>query len=141
MLHVLERTMKNTVPSALVVVCAALACAENGPEPEARATLARILRDSIGGASDPKVAFIIDANHRDAHLYVHLDTSAFPNMSDSAFALRARDIARLSLRHYEKADDLDSVTVASRENLQPGVARIHHRSTFSIAQLRTPVPR
>ena len=121
---------------AFVLVVGAVACNGKGPEAEARAHLTSILRDSVGAATDPKVAFIIDGNDRDKHLYVHFDTSAFPNMSDSAFGLRARKVAQLSMRHYEKADNLDSITIVSRENLKPGVARIHYRRAFSVAQLR-----
>jgi hypothetical protein len=121
---------------AFPLLLGALACDKKGPESEARASLTSILRDSIGAATDPKVAFIIEGNDRDKHLYVHFDTSAFPNMADSAFGLRAREIAQLSMRHYEKLDNLDSITVASRENLEPGVARVHNRRAFSIAQLR-----
>jgi hypothetical protein len=118
------------------LLVSALACEPKGHEPEARAKLTAILRDSLGAATDPKVAFIIDGNDRDQHLYVHFDTTAFPNLADSAFGFRAREIAQLSMRHYEKVDHLDSITVASREDVKPGVARIHHQRTFSLAQLR-----
>ena len=126
----------HAIAQAFPLLIGALACNEKGPEPEARANRTSILRDSIGAATDPKVAFIIDGNDRDKHLYVHFDTSAFPNMTDSAFGLRAREIAQLSMRHYEKVNNLDSITVASREDLEPGKARIHHERAFSIAQLR-----
>lgn len=130
------RTLETVFSCAFSFLVGAVACNEKGPEPEARASLTSILRDSVGAATDPKVAFIIDGNDRDKHLYVHFDTSAFPNMSDSAFGLRARKIAQLSMRHYEKPDNLDSITIVSRENLTSGVARIHYRRAFSIAQLR-----
>src|SRR4051812_14208915 len=130
------RTLERVFSCAFTLLVGAVACDEKGPEPEARASLTSILRDSVGAATDPKVAFIIEGNDRDKHLYVHFDTSAFPNMSDSAFGLRARKIAQLSMRHYEKAGNLDSITIASRENLKPGVARIHYQRAFSIAQLR-----
>jgi hypothetical protein len=130
------RRVGRALSFALPLLVGALACGENGPEREARANLTSILRDSVGAATDPKVAFIIEGNDQDKHLYMHFDTSAFPNMTDSAYGLRAREIAQLSMRHYEKINNLDSITVASRENLEPGVARIHHRRAFSIAQLR-----
>lgn len=114
----------------------ATACEKNGPEAEARARLASVLRDSLGAATNPNVAFIVDDGSRDRHLYVLFDTTAFATISDSAFVVRARDIARFSLRHYGKAQALDSITVASRETLTPAEARIHHTATFAIAELR-----
>jgi hypothetical protein len=124
------------IEKAFPLLIGSLACNEKGPEPEARANLTSILRDSVGADTDPQVAFIVEGNDRDKHLYVHFDESAFPNMTDSAFGPRAREIAQLSMRHYEKVNNLDSITVASRENLAPGKARIHHQRTFSVAQLR-----
>ena len=122
-----------------VLVASAVACFGNGPEAGARAHLASVLRDSVGAATDPQVAFIInsqDSRGRNRHLYVQLDTNGFSSMSDSAFALRARDIGALALRHYEKAADLDSISVAALEKLKPGVARIHRQRAFTVADLR-----
>jgi hypothetical protein len=125
---------------SLFTVCfGAAACEKNGPESEARARLASILRDSLGVATEANVAFIVDGRSRDRHLYVLFDTTAFANLSDSAFVVRARDVARFSLRHYEKAQALDSITVASRETLTLAEARIHHTATFAIAELRESV--
>jgi hypothetical protein len=112
-----------------------IACAKDGHEPEARATLASFLRDSMGPSADPQVAFIAGGGPRDSHLYVHFDTSAFANTSDSAFAARARDVARFALRHYPDPQTLDSVTIGARENMGPGIAKIHHTLTFPVAEL------
>ncbi|MFN2638481.1 MAG: hypothetical protein ABR585_15910, partial [Gemmatimonadaceae bacterium] len=108
------------------------------PESEARARLATVLRDSLGRIADPNVAFIVDDGHRDSHLYVMFDTTAAPNVSDSVFQLRARDLARFAMRHYEKAGELDSVTIATRESVQSGVWRIHHTRAFAVANLKEP---
>ena len=126
----------------LVLAAISTGCFGNGPEAEARAHLVDVLRDSAGAATNPQVAFIDDVGDKHPHgqhLYVQLDTSAFSNLPDSAFVLRAQEIARLSMRHYENATNLDSITVVSLESLNPGVARIHHRHTFAVVELR-PVP-
>jgi len=122
--------------SLLTILIAGLACDRKAPERDARGKLASMLRDSIGRTTDPKVAFIVHGTALDRNLYVHFDTTAFANLSDSAFVVRAKEIARFSVRHYDKAQNLDSVTVASRETLEPGVARIHHQLTFSMTALR-----
>ncbi len=119
--------------SSLTLILGAAACEKEGHEAEARARLRSDLRDSLGAATDPEVAFI---GRRGSHLYVHFDTTAFANLSDSAFVVRARDVARFSLRHYQKAQDLDSITVGARENVKPGLARIHHTAAFGIAGLQ-----
>jgi hypothetical protein len=117
---------------------AAVACHPNAPDSDARARLATVLRDSLGGIADPNVGFISDGGHRESHLYVTFDTSAAPNVSESLFERRARDLARFAVRHYDKASKLDSVTVATRELRQAGVWRVHHRRAFAIASLKEP---
>jgi hypothetical protein len=112
-----------------------IACAKDDHQAEARATLASFLRDSLGTTTDPQVAFIAGGGPRDSHLYVHFDTSAFANASDSAFAARARDVARFALRHYPNPQTLDSVTIGARENVAPGMAKIHHTLAFPVAEL------
>ena len=91
-----------------------LACSPKGPEPEARDRLSQVLRDSMGTTTNPNVAFIIDGGRRDSHLYLIFDTTAVGNVSDSVFEHRARDFAQFAVRHYDKAGELDSVTVAIR---------------------------
>ena len=130
------RFPRSLVSYALVFCLAPLACAREGHESEARARLTTVLRDSLGAATDPNVAFIANGGRRDSHLYVMFDTTEVPNVSDSVFELRARDIARFAMRHYEKAGELDSVTVATRESVQPGMWRIHHSSAFGVARLK-----
>jgi hypothetical protein len=119
---------------ALILCLAFTGCGEKAPEDVARAKLASILRDSLGDAADPQVGFIVNGPPppRYTHLYVHFDTAAFANLSDSAFALRARDVARFAVRHYPQANILDSVTVAARDS----AAWIRHTLTFPVAQLQ-----
>jgi hypothetical protein len=97
-----------------------------------------VLRDSLGTTTNPKVAFIIDGGRRDSHLYVMFDTAAVGNVSDSVFEQRARILARFAVRHYDKVGELDSVTVATRELVQPGVWRLHHSHAFAITGLNEP---
>jgi hypothetical protein len=123
---------------SLAFSLAAFACDPKGPESEARDRLATDLRDSLGSAADPNVAFITNGAEKDSHLYVMFDTTAFANVSDSIFELRARDLARFAMRHYEKASRLDSVTVAARESVRPDVWRVHHTRTFTSAQVKNP---
>jgi hypothetical protein len=120
---------------AALLSFATLACSPKPPEAEARSKLEALLSDSLGRTSDPKVAFIMDGSSRDTHLYVHFDTLAFSNQSDSSFQVQSRDIATFSMRHYEKANHLDSITVAAREEVKPGLSRIYHTRAFSIAEL------
>lgn len=125
-----------TLLSTLALSLVADACDENNHEDQARARLSSVLGDTLGGSTHPQVSFITGDGHRDTHLQVSFDTTAFANLSDSAFGLRARDVARFALRHYEKAQALDSVTVGAVEMLRPGVERIHNWRTFSTAELR-----
>ena len=117
---------------------AAVACHPRAPDSDARARLAAILRDSLGGSADPNVAFITDGGHRESHLYVTFDTTIVPNVSDSLFGFRARDLARFVVRHYDKLGELDSVTVATRELIQPGAWRVLHSRAFAVAGLSGP---
>ena len=94
-----------------------------------------MLRDSLGQRGDARVAFIDNGGRRESHLYVMLDTAAIANVSDSAFAIRARAVARFAVRHYDNASALDSVTVSAREQGQPGVWKVHHRRAFAVAGL------
>ena len=68
--------------------------------------VASALRDSLGKAANPQVAFQKDSTH----LLVQLATVAFPTVSESVLTAQATRIASFALRHYEKADQLDSVT-------------------------------
>jgi hypothetical protein len=121
----------------LLALC--LPSASCGPKtPGARARLTTVLRDSLGEGVKPNVGFLADGGGPGSHLYVTLDTDAVPNESDSLFARRARDLARFAVRHYERAGNLDSVTVAVQEAWQPGVWRVVHSRAFAIASLKEP---
>jgi hypothetical protein len=117
---------------------AAVACHSGDSDADVRARLTDVLRDSLGRTADPNVAFMADGNNRGSHLYVAFDTTAVPNVSDAVFDSRARDLARFAVRHYERASNLDSITVATRERLQPGIWRVHHRRSFAMADLNEP---
>ena len=125
-----------TVLGALGFSLAPLGCEPQGHESEARDRLTRVLRDSLGATTDPNVGFISDGGGRGSHLYVLLDTTAFPNVSESVFELHARDLARFAIRHYDQAEMLDSITVASREAVKPGTWRIHHTRAFAVGRLK-----
>lgn len=125
---------------AALLSFAALSCSPKPPEAEARAKLREALRDSLGRTADPNVAFLANGTSRDTHLEVLFDTLAFSNQSDSAFQMHAREIVAFSVRHYDKANHLDSITVATRKEVEPGLFRLYHRQTFSVAELRQDSP-
>jgi hypothetical protein len=105
-----------------------------GVPTNSRERLASTLRDSLGEAADPHVAYQRDSTH----LLVELATAAFPTVADSILTSQARGIGGLALRRYEKANQLDSVTVLYREaSPQSGIWYIRHERTFPVANLRT----
>ena len=98
--------------------------------PRERVTSA--LRDSLGTAADPQVAFQKDSTH----LLVQLATVAFPTIPEAALTYQARNIAAFAVRHYENANQLDSVTVLYREAApHRGIWYIRHERTFPIRSL------
>jgi hypothetical protein len=87
----------------------------------------------LGKAADPQVAFQKDSTH----LLVQLATVAFPTMSEAALTDEARDIGAFAVRHYENANQLDSLTVLYREAApRRGISYIRHARTFPIGNLR-----
>jgi hypothetical protein len=125
--------------SYLLAICLPLAgCSPKAPGADARARLTTVLRDSVGEGVKPNVSFLADGGRPESHLYVTLDADAEPSESDSLFVRRARDLARFAVRHYERAGNLDSVTVALQEFWQPGVWRVVHSRAFAIASLKEP---
>lgn len=131
----MNQKARRAVSCAIVACCSAVACRPSDAASGARERLAAILRDSLGQSSDARVAFIDNGGRRDSHLYVMLDTAAVPNVSDSAFAIRARALARFAVRHYDNARALDSITISAREPGQPGVWKVHHVRAFAVAGL------
>jgi O-acetyl-ADP-ribose deacetylase (regulator of RNase III) len=113
----------------LLLLCLVCGCAKAG---NPRERLASALSDSLAKAADPEVAFRKDSTH----LLVELATVAFPTVSDSLLTYQARDVAQFALRHYERANELDSVTVLYREESRPGVWYIRHTRTFPAGDLR-----
>ena len=97
-----------------------------------RESLAVVLRDSLGAATNPQVAFLKD----NRHLLVQFDTTAFPDLSDSAYAKKAEEIGRFVERHYELAGSLDSITIMAHQLLSPGAWKIRQERTFAVAALR-----
>jgi len=90
------------------------------------------LRDSLGTAADPQVAFQKDSTH----LLVQLATVAFPTIPEAALTDQARNIAAFAVRHYENANQLDSVTVLYREAApHGGIWYIRHERTFPVRSL------
>src|SRR3979409_113377 len=86
-------TMRFTSLSPrLLVIAVALACGRESAD-HSRERVASALRDKLGKSADPSVGFL---NNRE-HLQVSLSAAAFVNSSDSAFAGRAKDIARFAL--------------------------------------------
>jgi hypothetical protein len=125
-----KRTMRFILRHQwLLLLALAAACA--GP-PNSRERLSSVLRERLGKAADPQVAFKRDSTH----LLVQLDTVAFPTVSESLLTDQARRIAGFALRHYERANQLDSVTVLYRAPVSRGVWYIRDTRTFPIENLR-----
>jgi hypothetical protein len=97
-----------------------------------RTRLASVLRDSLGAAADPQVAFEKDSTH----LLVELATVAFRTVSESELSDEAKHIGGFAFKHYERANELDSVTVLYREKVRSGVWWIRHDRTFAVEELR-----
>jgi hypothetical protein len=97
-----------------------------------RTRLASVLRASLGEAADPHVAFGRDSTH----LVVELATVAFPTVSESELSDEAKSIGGFAFKHYERANELDSVTVLYREKVRSGVWWIRHERTFAVGELR-----
>jgi hypothetical protein len=76
---------------------------------QAREKVADVIRSEFGTAANPRVGFLGDSTH----LLIHVDTTPFAQMSDSAFGRRAREIASLAMREYPRAGELDSISVGA----------------------------
>jgi hypothetical protein len=113
----------------LLLVCLVFGCAKAG---NPRERLASALSDSLEKAADPHVAFVRDSTH----LQIELANAAFPAVPDSVRTNQASDIGRFALRHYERANELDSITVMYRDSVRPGVWNIRHTRTFPAGDLR-----
>ena len=120
---------------AFTLVFMVPACHRNAPDGDARAQLIAVLGDSLGEGANPDVSFMRNGGRPESHLYVTFETPAIPNVSDSAFDIRARGLARFVVRHYAHAIELDSISVAAREPMRPGLWRVPHRRAFAIADL------
>jgi hypothetical protein len=115
------------------ILLSALMAACGGVTPDnSRTRLASVLRDSLGAAADPQVAFEKDSTH----LLVELATVAFRTVSESELSDEAKHIGGFAFKHYERANELDSVTVLYREKVRSGVWWIRHDRTFAVEELR-----
>ena len=119
------------IPRHQLLLLLALAAACLGPA-NSRERLASALKDRVGEAADPDVGFMRDSTH----LLVNLATVAFRTVSDSVLTVQARDIGAFALRQYERANELDSVTVLYREKVSSGFWYVRHERTFPVAELR-----
>ena len=111
------------------------ACHRNAPDGDARTQLIAVLGDSLGEGANPDVSFMQNGGRPESHLYVAFEMPDIPIVPDSGFDIRARDLARFVVRHYAHASELDSISVAAREPMRPGLWRVPHRRTFAIADL------
>ena len=119
----------------LLVLAFVAACA--GPVNDKSAErVASVLRDSLGQLAAPHVGFSRDSTH----LSVRLATVAFPTVPDSVLTEHARSVGSFALRHYEKANQLDSVSVRYNEAVRSGVWHIRHKRTFLVEDLPLAAP-
>lgn len=109
----------------------AVACMRSAKD-ESRERVARALTEIVGEEADPQIAFQRDSSN----LRVQLLTVAFPTVSEEALTAQAKNIASFALRHYDKAGQLDSVTVVYREPVRRGMWWIRHYRSFSVDSLQ-----
>ena len=121
--------MKAILLSVVSILLWATACNKS---PDPRDKLTSTLRDSVNADANPQVGYLRDS----AHLLINFDTTAFADRSDSAFALKAKDIANFALRHYANPQQLDSLTITARYPTSPGVWRVTNERTFAVSELR-----
>lgn len=117
------------------VVSFAVACMGHARD-DSRERVARALTSMLGEAAAPQIAFVRDSSH----LRVQLSTVAFPTVSEEELTKQAERVASSALRNYDKASQLESVTVVYREPVRPGMWWIRHSRTFSVASLRNGHP-
>jgi hypothetical protein len=113
----------------LLVLALAVAC--RGPA-NSRERLASALKERLGEAANPDVGFFRDSTH----LLVNLATVAFRTVPESVLTVQARDIGRFAQHNYERASEVDSVTVVYREAVSPGLWYVRHERTFPVGDLR-----
>lgn len=130
-MHEARRLLLGAFTLALIVA----ACHRNAPDGDARTQLIAVLGDSLGEGANPDVSFMRNGGRPQSHLYVTFEMPSIPIVSDSAFDIRARGLARFVVRHYGHASELDSISVAAREPMRPGLWRVPHRGAFAIADL------
>jgi hypothetical protein len=114
----------------LLLLTIAAACAGSQKD-QSRDRVASALRDTLGKTADPQVAFVRDSTH----LLVQLSGDALPTASDSVTE-ETRRIGNFALRHYERANELDSVTILYHRPVRPGVWRILQTRAFPVESLR-----
>lgn len=113
---------------SLLLLAVATACAGSAAS-NSRERVESALRDTYGDASDPNVAFQRDSTH----LLVQVATAAFPTVSETHLTEDAKGIGSFALRHYDRAAEVDSVTVVYREAAGTGMWFIRHQRTFPVS--------
>lgn len=99
---------------------------------ESRRRVAHVLTETLGKAADPQIAYQRDSSH----LLIQLLTVAFPTVSEERLTEQAKAIATVALHNYDRANQLDSVTVLYREPVRRGVWWIRHSRSFSVESLQ-----
>lgn len=115
---------------AILLAAACVAPADDGSRKHVARALTRTLGEA-GEAADPQIAFRQDSTH----LLVQFLTVAFPTVSDGELTSQATRIAKTALSNYDRADQLDSVTVLYREPVRKGTWWIRHTRSFSVDSL------
>ena len=115
----------------LLLLFVAAACAGSQKD-QSRDRVASALRDTLGQTADPEVAFVRDSTH----LLVQLSGDVLPTASDSALTEEARRIGIFALRHYERANELDSVTILYHRKVRRGLWHILQMRAFPVESLR-----
>lgn len=115
---------------AMLTTLLALGCLSHQKD-EALQRVDRSLRERLGELADPQVAFMRDSTH----LLIQLATVAFRTVTDDELTDRAKNISSFTYARYDRANEVDSVTVFYREKVRRGVWHIRHIRSFGVADL------
>lgn len=129
--------MRRVAVVLLFLSAGAVSCRDTTNARADRERLTAMLRDSVGAQANPNVSAIIDltvGRPTDSHLQLEFDTVAFANMSDSAFAVRSRELAAFAVRHYTGRRP-DSVTVLAHVAIDPRMYNVVRMRSFAVRDL------
>jgi hypothetical protein len=118
-------------PRLLLIAALVLACAPTSDTHQLRDRIGSALRDTLGAGAQPSVGFLDDRQH----LQILLSPAPFAGSSDTIFTVQAAQIAKFALARYGDVSELDSITVADRDSVSPGVWRMRQSRTFSVPAL------